>query len=851
MASLKLQYCRVKSSIRAARFSRWRVCSYLAFSAITLSLSASEIPLKTGSLDTAVNEKGLFTRLKDSANNKDYLLNEIPSPLITIRMFGAEEELLPISLKELTSTGKSHELHAEFANQISVKVMATEKQDYLVFEVLSVNAPDKVELLSWGPVNTTIVKTIGSCVGVVRDDDFALGIQCLNVKTLAGYSVGTRDRYGNAAQSMEAAFNEKRSGIKDGSRLQAFSMNLTRGGVIDNRIQKAVKVPAVKGETVAGSKIAVFGCPAKDVLKVISDVELGEGLPHPLIEGKWGKTSRKANETQFWTNFNVKNIDECIAMAGKAGVKILYSGHMWQSWGTFEPNKSDFPNGISDVQKCVAKAQKAGIKLGAHTLASFIMPSDPMVTPIPDADLAVQGVTVLAKDIDMTAKQIVLGEDAPLVVYEITKEKTDRHYGIMAIRIGNELIEYGAVSKTTPLTLLECNRGAFNTAKMNHRKGDKVSKLISHPYKVFFPDLDLARKMAVNLATVFNKTGLKAVSLDGFEGHHTGLRAYQQEVFGRTFYDNLKSKDVIITASDTPHNFWHILSNVSWGEPWNDEFREAMMDYRFKQVDFLNDNYIPKKLGQYNFSKAKNVADIEWILARCAGFDALFDCYITPDAVKKNPHGDKMLAAMKKWQTAMAEDAFTAEQKTLLRDPSREFTLQLEKNKKWHLAETGKWKKESKPDNSNSAAITLDESLFHDTGKKTPAEVSKDYKHVSFSRETGEPTLVEWKYHNKFKTQPLQFVLRLPAAANEKISNPYFAINGVKKAELPLNIVPGQYLVGNGEGITLYSKEGSVVSTLQIQLPSLTEGDNLIGFDYKRSNQTDGPEVIVNFRLMK
>ena len=44
----------------------------------------------------------------------------------------------------------------------------------------------QIDAVIWGPYPTTISKIIGEIIGVVRNDNFALGIQVLNVKTLGG-----------------------------------------------------------------------------------------------------------------------------------------------------------------------------------------------------------------------------------------------------------------------------------------------------------------------------------------------------------------------------------------------------------------------------------------------------------------------------------------------------------------------------------------------------------------------------------------------------------------------------------------------------------------------------------------
>jgi len=55
---------------------------------------------------------------------------------------------------------------------------------------------NRVELVLWGPYPTTIGSVVGEIIGVVRDADFAVGIQALNAKTLGGYPAREDDSDG-------------------------------------------------------------------------------------------------------------------------------------------------------------------------------------------------------------------------------------------------------------------------------------------------------------------------------------------------------------------------------------------------------------------------------------------------------------------------------------------------------------------------------------------------------------------------------------------------------------------------------------------------------------------------------
>jgi len=71
-----------------------------------------------------------------------------------------------------------------FKNDIVAKVKVESKETHLTFELLEISNSDNIELIVWGPYPTTIKKIIGETIGVVRGEEYAIGIQALNIKTM-------------------------------------------------------------------------------------------------------------------------------------------------------------------------------------------------------------------------------------------------------------------------------------------------------------------------------------------------------------------------------------------------------------------------------------------------------------------------------------------------------------------------------------------------------------------------------------------------------------------------------------------------------------------------------------------
>jgi len=67
---------------------------------------------------------------------------------------------------------------------------------------------------------------------------------------------------------------------------------------------EAYVAPAFNDGGVIGSKIALFGCSPEKALATIGNIEVAEGLPHPMIDGEWGKTVHSATASYLIIGFN-------------------------------------------------------------------------------------------------------------------------------------------------------------------------------------------------------------------------------------------------------------------------------------------------------------------------------------------------------------------------------------------------------------------------------------------------------------------------------------------------------------------------------------------------------------------
>ncbi len=739
--------------------------------------------LRTDTLHATIDATGRFTAFVDPRDGVDYRPGEHSAPLARIRVGG--EYFEPESLRR---AGERWVLG--FAGGVSVGLWVTEHASHLRFEVVSIDPPElasQVELLMWGPYPTTIQGSIGETIGVVRGKRYALGLQGLNAKTIGGAAAHEHDQMPSYNIFAESDYSDVGEQVKElyrgdaalrtdfGSTFQAYTRSRVRDRVVQNWGHPRFVAPAFDDGGIVGSAIALFGCPVDDALATIGAIEIAEGLPHPTIDGEWAKTARGATAAYLIIGFGEDSIDEAIELTLRAGLKYVYHGGPFSTWGTFELNEAQFPNGWDGLKACVDKARAHGLGVGVHTLSNFITTNDPLVTPVPDPGLAVVGTTTLVTAVDADAVELVVADGGWF----------ENLGALRTARCGDELIQYGRVEGKR---LLDCKRGAFGTRATAHPRGMEVKKLIDHGYRTFLTDATLSKRVAETIASLFNHTGLRQLSFDGLEGNwSTGMGQYGRTLFAQWWYEALKPElrgHVINDASNPGHYFWHIYTRMNWGEPWYAGFRESQTQYRLMNQRYFERNLMPRMLGWFLMDAATSLEDAEWLMARSAGFNAGFAFVTSQDAVARNGFGDRILDAIRIWETARLAGAFPAPLLPALQDISREFTL-AETDEGWVLREVH-------------------------SSKGTHAR----------REQPGMPTTTELEVNNPFAAQPIGVILRCTGkvAAEELV----LELAG-REVDLGASLQPGQALRWiDGPEMVLYDAAWQELDRFPVDESSLT-----------------------------
>ena len=786
-------------------WSRMKLLLGIVF--LTMPVCA-QISLNTKDTYIEFDKKGYYKSIK--VDGEEILLDNF-YPVISV--MSNDQLLAPVNLKQ-----KGNTLDFMMPDKKIVTVRCEETPTCIVLKIVKV--PEIYDALYFGPFGVSINDIVGDVVGVAQGRGLAFGVQALNIKTNAGIpkeyfeTLSSAFKYDGKPTELSVekmpVWKQAAATLELGA---MFQFTALRRDKEEHRkvlqVEDALVLP-VKGEDakIEGASVALFGSKQSEALVRIGEIELELGLPHPMLDGEWMKTSRASMKSYLITDFTEENLDEVLDKAKLAGFTYVYNASPFADWGHFNWSNHFTKDGDEGVRRMVEKADKKGFRLGIHTLSNFMTTNDAYVTPIPSSHLLKQGILKLESPLSSEQTEIVVKRSS-LFAVPMT---------LNALQIEDELITFGKVDEFgDKIILKDCKRGAFGTKAVSHDVTVPLYKLWDYPYKNFFPDLELQDAFADRLSEIFNNTGLSQISFDGLEGcTYTGQGEYATSRFVSRFYQTLKNP-VINDASRLNHNLWHIHTRMNWGEPWGESMRTGQVENRIKNQEFFQRNLFPRMLGWFLIRLADRkfecttLEDLEWALSESAGFDAGYAMNINVNTLRKHGQIDKLLDAIKNWDLLRENQCFTSEQMERLRDPKTE----------WHL------------EKKNETDFLL-----------YPLDITKPYHCDLGELQPGQPGGADWSIETSYGGN---YAFRLKVEGEGQIENPQFMTDkGV--ILFPCTVKEGQYLLYSFDGTAqVTDKNFNILEMVspqgEAQLPS---GSSHVAFSCNKSDD-DYPDVLVRF----
>jgi hypothetical protein len=202
-------------------------------------------------------------------------------------------------------------------------------------------------------------------------------------------------------------------------------------------------------------------------------------------------------------------------------------------------------------------------------------------------------------------------------------------------------------------------------------------------------------------------------------------------------------------------------------------------------------------LGWFLLTPDTFVEDIEWMMARAAGYNAGYALVADYESLEKNPNTDIIIGYIRTWEEAKKMGIFSEEQRTRLKDLERDFHLEKSGANQWKLQSFEKFK----------------------------------FEHPKKILQPGEPTLSRWEFNNAYEPQPLHLQLLVTGGDAAGVENIEIEVDNFFKLNIPAAVKKGQTLVwDSSKQMKLYNDRGQFIKAIDVDrsLPELKNGKHVI-----------------------
>ena len=822
------------------------VCFMSATTVIFMSACACATLQEKGAFQTEyaqikINDKGFITSIKDRKSNKEYSPAGHPSSLLSLHEDGQPNDTLVLPQSAVFAPGKN-EISLKYPNGAIAVVKAEAKDGYFRFQLVSLEPRGKVGNIVWGPLHTTVSKIIGDIIGVVREDDWAIGLYGLDDNTIAGpvadgdcygmgYYIHSTDpkKYPVPAKYQEGQwFNIGGDGVCDvafyshpeeyfhqvfgngaklepdfGSTIAYHSRDRRKSythlyslvpGFPNSRPRHMVSDP-VEGVDFSGSGVALYACPDDQGLKTIERIILSEKLVYITIDGKWIRDPSTARPTVYWNG----PVDKAIEYTKALGLKDISrdTGEFYPSLEKKWIGNVGLANGKNMTYKEFGEeCHKNGLNHGGlHTLCVFLqggISSD--VTPVPSTHLQTICRTKLAKDISETDTEIVVTVPSFLAEKGTWPKGNNSNY----LQIGGEMLRYDGISDSAPWTLTGVKRGHASKA-LPHKAGDELVKLQQNCYNGFVPDMELLLKYADYYAQLMADNGMDNIGFDGYESViYQNHGYYAMKVFNRRLFETYAKltggRYPHVTGSNVFSGAWEYMNACDVGGG-NNMFNAVSGKRAIEGKDIgagYTASYFTGTFGLQDWYSDWSLYDGENMQAKAIGWDSTFAFCISQDAIERTGEKDGIIKAFRTWQEAREAGVFTRQMKEKLQNPDCKFHIERKSEKAFIV-------------------YTVKENRISD---KAGAEVK--------------PIAVT----NPYDKQPLQFSLQVAGVVDACV----VTLPDGSNITCEQKMAPNQFIICKGDNAYLADNNRKQIADLPMAKPAVfAKGEATLGVQFPKN----------------
>ena len=580
----------------------------------------------------AISDRGRCIALIDKSTGEDHILRT--SPFVSIECNGK-------TFSRARCSYRNNKLLYQFSQtETTVVIGVTAKPKYFVFRVESVGGAD-VDEVEFVRLNLKPCQDVNAMSGLAADDQFGVCLRTLNLQTRV-------DVLRNPPVLTAAGFRE-----------HGFE----------------------------GVGAALAACPTAQVKQVLQDLVRNEGLPFSALGGPFARDAEDNRGSYVFARVSAKDVDQWIELARRGGIRTIHLSGWERSLGHYEPREELYPHGLEGLKSVVDRLHAAGLMVGIHTLTGCISPSDPWVTPIPDAGLATDGTFTLAEDLSDKDDSIPTAE-APGNYPTIWAYASRGN----CIRIDDELIQYAGISNEPPYGFQKCKRGAFGTKVAAHKKDAKVHHMYVR-YGCFIPDEKsvLVEKVADAIARVYNTCGMDQIYMDGAEAMRGwyGIARMRHAIFTRL------ERPALVEASCWDHHSWPFHSRVgAWDHPkWG---LKRFADDHLRAVEQYRRSYLLEGqlgwwviLGPNRDWDMEMPDEIEYLCAKALAYDVPLSFQsVTATGTPPNARQEEYFTTIGRYEQLRLANYFAEPLKEKLREERQEFRLNQADDGEWQFVPT-------------------------------------------------------------------------------------------------------------------------------------------------------------------
>lgn len=584
-----------------------------------------DIVLETDAVRLAVSSQGLLREFRSKPAGQDFAVAGTPVCVLDAVCRG-----VVTPLHSLTREGDL--IRAQFLDpEVRAALRVSSRSRHVQFEVVEVQPADLEELTLRFPVRQ--LATVGGAFNATYDDQF--GICLLGV---------TENTYQQT--------------VSHGAEVLSLSTRCTgKHGM-------------------AGARFALVAAGRDQFEAAIMETERENGLPCPMLEGKWARVSEPVRRSYlFMVDANESNVDQIIEYAklGGFGTVIFLKSNWLATHGHFQINTNSFPDGVASLKRAVAKIHAAGMGAGVHVFGPSISPNDPYVTPRPDDRLASVPCPPLAEAVDEKASVLVLDGEPNLPP---KAPRSDAFPGYH-IRVGDEIIRYQNLELEPAPRFVGCQRGALGTKAAAHAKGAEVRGLLTMwGFFLVDPHSTLVDELTGNFASVFNECDFDMVYFDASDGISDAYldRWYYLNKLHLGYYRKFQKDVLYQTSNGTGSNLvWHIVPRSASADGHGD--LKKYLDERLPGMEGMAANFTRSDVGWYYMFADVRPDQIEYVCAKTIGLDGSISIETSLATMDQHARARQMIEMVGRYEQCRLARPFSDSAREQLREPGRDFKL--------------------------------------------------------------------------------------------------------------------------------------------------------------------------------